>query len=91
MGGSLQARLYPRSEDERRKAIEAGYDLDALLFQDDLCKGEQVRGSPAWALTHLFRTSLAWADLPNQDLCTPAHLCSLLHPFLMVISAYAAR
>lgn len=44
MGGSLQGRLYPRSDDERQKAIEAGYDVDALLFQDDLCKGEQVRG-----------------------------------------------
>lgn len=42
MGGSLQARLYPRSEEERQKAVEAGYDVDALLFQDDLCKGEQV-------------------------------------------------
>ena len=42
MGGSLQGRLYPRSEEERQKAIEAGYDVDALLFQDDLCKGEQV-------------------------------------------------
>ncbi|CAL5220210.1 g2185 [Coccomyxa viridis] len=42
MGGSLQGRLYPRSDDERQKAIEAGYDVTALLFQDDLCKGEQV-------------------------------------------------
>lgn len=55
MGGSLQARLYPRSEDERQKAIEAGYDVDALLFQDDLCKGEQVH------------RRLAWAGLPTQD------------------------
>lgn len=43
MGGSLQGRLYPRCEEERQKAIEAGYDVDSLLFQDDLCKGEQVR------------------------------------------------
>ena len=42
MGGSLQGRLYPRSEEERQKAIEAGYDVEKLLFQDDLCKGEQV-------------------------------------------------
>ena len=40
----MQGRLYPRSDDERQKAIEAGYDVSALLFQDDLCKGEQVRG-----------------------------------------------
>ena len=42
MGGSLQGRLYPRSEEERQKAVEAGYDVEKLLFQDDLCKGEQV-------------------------------------------------
>ncbi len=60
MGGSLQGRLYPRSDDERQKAIEAGYDVTALLFQDDLCKGEQVR---------------AWLNvsMPNENSCSTAH------------------
>ena len=43
MGGSLQGRLWPRSDEERRKAEAAGLDISAILYQDDLCKGEQVR------------------------------------------------
>ncbi|EIE22607.1 hypothetical protein COCSUDRAFT_53601 [Coccomyxa subellipsoidea C-169] len=42
MGGSLQARLWPRNEEERRRAEAAGLDISAILYQDDLCKGEQV-------------------------------------------------
>lgn len=43
MGGSLQGRLWPRNDEERRKAEAAGLDISAILYQDDLCKGEQVR------------------------------------------------
>ena len=46
MGGSLQGRLWPRSDQERAAAEAAGYDVSKLLFIDDLCKGEQVRGVP---------------------------------------------
>ncbi len=42
MGGHFQGRLYPRNEDERSRAIAAGYDLDAILHTDDLAKGDQV-------------------------------------------------
>ena len=42
MGGSLQGRLWPRSDAERAAAEAAGYDVSKLLFIDDLCKGEQV-------------------------------------------------
>ncbi|BDA45813.1 Fructose-1,6-bisphosphatase class 2 [Coccomyxa sp. Obi] len=42
MGGSLQGRLWPRNDEERRKAEAAGLDISAILYQDDLCKGEQV-------------------------------------------------
>ncbi|KAK9903928.1 hypothetical protein WJX75_000717 [Coccomyxa subellipsoidea] len=42
MGGSLQARLWPRDDEERRKAEAAGLDISTILYQDDLCKGEQV-------------------------------------------------
>ena len=31
MGGAIQGRLWPRNDDERRAAIDAGYDLDAVL------------------------------------------------------------
>jgi fructose-1,6-bisphosphatase II len=40
MGGEIQGRLWPRDEGERRAAIEAGYDLDAVLTTDDLVKGD---------------------------------------------------
>ena len=38
MGGDLQGRLWPRNDDERNAALEAGYDLDAILDCDDLVK-----------------------------------------------------
>ena len=39
MGAELQGRLYPRNEEERVAAIEAGYSLDAVLTTDDLVQG----------------------------------------------------
>jgi fructose-1,6-bisphosphatase II len=40
MGGEIQGRLWPRSEEEHQAAIAAGYDLDAVLSTDDLVKGD---------------------------------------------------
>ncbi len=40
MGGEMQGRLWPRDDGERRTALEAGYDLDAVLSTDDLVKGD---------------------------------------------------
>jgi fructose-1,6-bisphosphatase II len=40
MGGELQGRLWPRNENERKAAIEAGYDLDRVLSTDDLVAGD---------------------------------------------------
>jgi fructose-1,6-bisphosphatase II len=42
MGGQLLGRLWPRSEEERRAAVDAGYDFDRVLTCDDLCKGSDV-------------------------------------------------
>jgi fructose-1,6-bisphosphatase II len=42
IGGQLLGRLWPRNDDERRAAIEAGYDLDQVLTADDLVRGEDV-------------------------------------------------
>jgi len=42
MGGGLQARLWPRDEEERRKALDAGHDLDRVLHIDDLVRGDNV-------------------------------------------------
>ena len=40
MGGTMQGRLWPRNEAERKAAEKAGYDLDAVLTENDLVKGD---------------------------------------------------
>jgi len=40
MGGEIQGRLWPRDEEERAAAIEAGYDIDRVLTGDDLVRGD---------------------------------------------------
>jgi fructose-1,6-bisphosphatase II len=42
LGGAIQGKLYPRNDDERRAAVEAGYDLDKVLSTDDLVSGNDV-------------------------------------------------
>jgi fructose-1,6-bisphosphatase II len=42
IGGRLLGRLWPRNDEERRAAIDAGYDLDRVLDQDDLVSGDDV-------------------------------------------------
>ena len=42
LGGSIQGKLYPRSDDERRALIDEGYDLDQVLANDDLVAGDDV-------------------------------------------------
>ena len=40
MGGEMQARLCPQSDDEAETVRSAGYDLDRVLTQDDLVQGD---------------------------------------------------
>jgi fructose-1,6-bisphosphatase II len=40
MGGAMQGRLWPRNDEERQATIDAGYDLDAVLTEDDLVRGD---------------------------------------------------
>jgi fructose-1,6-bisphosphatase II len=40
MGGELQGRLWPRNDDERQAAVDAGYDLARVLGTDDLVRGD---------------------------------------------------
>ncbi|CAA9522712.1 MAG: Fructose-1,6-bisphosphatase, GlpX type [uncultured Solirubrobacteraceae bacterium] len=40
IGGGLVGRLWPRDDEERRAAREAGYDLERQLTQDDLVRGD---------------------------------------------------
>jgi fructose-1,6-bisphosphatase II len=42
IGGQLLGRLWPRSDEERSEAQNAGYDLDRVLTCDDLVAGEDV-------------------------------------------------
>jgi fructose-1,6-bisphosphatase II len=42
IGGQLLGRLWPRNDDERTAAVEAGYDLAKILNCDDLVRGEDV-------------------------------------------------
>jgi fructose-1,6-bisphosphatase II len=42
MGGAIQARLWPRDDDERQKALDAGHDLDRVLLTEDLVSGNDI-------------------------------------------------
>ena len=42
MGGQILGRLWPRNDEERNAALEAGYDLDEVLDRDRLVAGEHV-------------------------------------------------
>jgi fructose-1,6-bisphosphatase II len=42
IGGQILGRLWPRDDEERQAAIDAGYDLDKILTVDDLVAGEDV-------------------------------------------------
>jgi fructose-1,6-bisphosphatase II len=42
IGGQLIGRLWPRDDDERKAAVEAGYDLDRVLDCDALVSGQDV-------------------------------------------------
>jgi fructose-1,6-bisphosphatase II len=42
IGGRIVGRLWPRNDEERDAAIQAGYDLDEILEADRLVAGENV-------------------------------------------------
>jgi len=42
LGGVIQGKLAPRDEAERRKALDAGYDLNRVLTTDDLVSSDDV-------------------------------------------------
>jgi fructose-1,6-bisphosphatase II len=39
-GGGMIGRLWPRDDEERRRAVDAGYDVDKVLTQDELVRGD---------------------------------------------------
>jgi fructose-1,6-bisphosphatase II len=42
IGGEIQAKLWPKDDAERRKAVDAGHDLDRVLTTRDLVRGDNV-------------------------------------------------
>jgi fructose-1,6-bisphosphatase II len=42
MGGRIVGRLWPRNDEERSEALNLNYDLDAILTQNELVKGDDV-------------------------------------------------
>jgi fructose-1,6-bisphosphatase II len=42
MGGVIQGRLWPKDDEERQKAIDAGHDLTRVLTTDDLVTGNNA-------------------------------------------------
>lgn len=38
----MQGKLWPRTDEERQKLIDDGYDLDRVLTTDDLVAGQDV-------------------------------------------------
>ncbi len=42
MGGEIQGRLWPRTDEERQAAEQAGYDVSRVLMTDDLVQGENA-------------------------------------------------
>jgi fructose-1,6-bisphosphatase II len=42
MGGEIQCKLWPRNEDERRRAVDEGFDLDRIMGTNDLVSSDNV-------------------------------------------------
>src|SRR5690242_3127889 len=40
LGGTIQGKLWPKDEEERARAVDAGHDLDKVLTTEDLVTGE---------------------------------------------------
>jgi fructose-1,6-bisphosphatase II len=42
LGGTIQGKLWPKDDEEKQRAIDAGHDLDRVLTTEDLVTGENV-------------------------------------------------
>ena len=42
VGGGLQGKLWPRTDEERQALLDEGYDLDRVLMTDDLVRSDNV-------------------------------------------------
>jgi fructose-1,6-bisphosphatase II len=63
LGGQILGRLWPRNDDERRAALDAGYDLDKVQTIDDLVAGDDVFFAATGVSDgELLRGVRYWAD-----------------------------
>ncbi|NLU72151.1 class II fructose-bisphosphatase [Streptomyces sp. HNM0575] len=42
LGGTIQGMLWPKDDEERKRALDAGHDLNRVLHTEDLVSGENV-------------------------------------------------
>ena len=66
MGGQLIGRLWPRDDDERRRAIDAGYDLDEMLDVDGWCRARTSSSPPPASPTATCSRASATATAPRR-------------------------
>src|SRR3954447_21285076 len=63
LGGQILGRLWPRNDEERRAALDGGYDLDKVLTIDDLVAGDDVFFAATGVTDgELLRGVRYWAD-----------------------------
>jgi fructose-1,6-bisphosphatase II len=63
LGGQILGKLWPRNDEERRAALDAGYDLDRVLTIDDLVAGDDVFFAATGVTDgELLRGVRYWAD-----------------------------
>jgi fructose-1,6-bisphosphatase II len=66
LGGAIQGRLWPRSDEERQALVDGGFDLDRVLTTGDLVSGEDVfvaaTGVTSGALLRGVRVSASGAE-----------------------------
>ncbi len=62
LGGAIQGRLWPRNDDERKEALDAGYDLDRVLSTDDLAAGDVFFSATGITDGELLKGVRYWGD-----------------------------
>ena len=71
LGGAIQGKLWPRDDDERKKLVDAGYDVDKVLTTDDLVASDNVfvaaTGVTSGALLRGVRVRARRASRPSRS------------------------
>jgi fructose-1,6-bisphosphatase II len=62
VGGAIQARLWPRNDEERQKLVDGGYDVDRVLHTEDLVAGDNVFVAATGVTTGSLLRGVAYGD-----------------------------